>query len=45
MRIQDEYHGAGAKHPSNMLRRIAYVRAWFAKHAPKGEAAPAAKQE
>jgi dipeptidyl aminopeptidase/acylaminoacyl peptidase len=45
VRIQDEYHGAGARHPSNMLRRIAYVRAWFQKHAPKAQAAPAAKQE
>ena len=32
VRIQDEYHGAGARHPSNRIRRMLYTEAWFAKH-------------
>lgn len=32
VRIQDEYHGASARHPSNRLRRMLYVETWFAKH-------------
>jgi dipeptidyl aminopeptidase/acylaminoacyl peptidase len=35
VRIPDEYHGAAARHPSNQLRRILYVREWFKKHDPK----------
>jgi dipeptidyl aminopeptidase/acylaminoacyl peptidase len=38
VRMQDEYHGASARHPSNRLRRILYVRTWFEKH-KKGAAA------
>jgi dipeptidyl aminopeptidase/acylaminoacyl peptidase len=32
VRIQDEYHGAGTRHPSNRMRRMLYTEAWFAKH-------------
>jgi dipeptidyl aminopeptidase/acylaminoacyl peptidase len=32
VRIQDEYHGAGSRHPSNRIRRMLYTEAWFAKH-------------
>lgn len=38
VRIQDEYHGAGTRHPSNRIRRMLYTEAWFKKHkraAPK----------
>jgi len=42
IRIPDEYHGASAKHPSNRLRRILYVREWFEKHRrDREEAVPA----
>ena len=39
VRIQDEYHGAGSRHPSNRLRRMLYVETWFRKHrkAPPAE--------
>jgi len=40
VRMQDEYHGASSRHPSNRLRRILYVRTWFEKH-KKGAAASA----
>jgi hypothetical protein len=29
---QDEYHGAGQRHPSNRIRRMLYTEAWFRKH-------------
>jgi dipeptidyl aminopeptidase/acylaminoacyl peptidase len=32
VRIQDEYHGAGTRHPSNRLRRMLYTETWFRKH-------------
>jgi dipeptidyl aminopeptidase/acylaminoacyl peptidase len=32
VRIQDEYHGAGTRHPSNRIRRMLYTEGWFAKH-------------
>ena len=32
IRVQDEYHGAARRHPSNQLRRILYVRGWFGKY-------------
>ena len=32
VRIQDEFHGAGSRHPSNRLRRMLYVESWFARH-------------
>ena len=32
VRIQDEYHGAGTRHPSNRIRRMLYTETWFAKH-------------
>ncbi len=32
VRIQDEYHGASTRHPSNRLRRMLYVETWFRKH-------------
>jgi dipeptidyl aminopeptidase/acylaminoacyl peptidase len=32
VRIQDEYHGAGQRHPSNRIRRMLYTEGWFAKH-------------
>jgi dipeptidyl aminopeptidase/acylaminoacyl peptidase len=35
VRVQDEYHGASSRHPSNRLRRILYVRTWFEKHKAK----------
>ena len=33
VRIQDEFHGAGRRHPSNRLRRMLYVETWFKNHA------------
>jgi len=35
VRIQDEYHGAARRHPSNYLRRILFVREWFEKYREK----------
>ena len=32
VRIQDEYHGAGTRHPSNRIRRMLYTETWFKKH-------------
>ncbi len=32
VRIQDEYHGAGTRHPSNRMRRMLYTETWFRKH-------------
>ncbi|MBK8095550.1 MAG: S9 family peptidase [Planctomycetes bacterium] len=32
VRVQDEFHGAGSKHPSNRIRRMLYVRTWFDRH-------------
>lgn len=32
VRIQDEYHGAGTRHPSNRIRRMLYTETWFARH-------------
>jgi dipeptidyl aminopeptidase/acylaminoacyl peptidase len=32
VRIQDEYHGAGSRHPSNRIRRMLYTEGWFKKH-------------
>lgn len=40
VRIQDEYHGAGLRHPSNRLRRMAYTEAWFRRHLPADPSAP-----
>jgi dipeptidyl aminopeptidase/acylaminoacyl peptidase len=38
VRMQDEYHGASARHPSNRMRRILYVRTWFEQHKAKAGA-------
>ncbi|MFN0057628.1 MAG: S9 family peptidase [Planctomycetota bacterium] len=38
IRIPDEYHGAGGRHVSNLLRRMLYVQAWFKKYLPKESA-------
>jgi dipeptidyl aminopeptidase/acylaminoacyl peptidase len=35
VRIPGEYHGAAARHPSNQMRRILYVREWFSRHMEK----------
>jgi dipeptidyl aminopeptidase/acylaminoacyl peptidase len=32
VRVPDEYHGAGLRHPSNTMRRILYVEQWFKNH-------------
>ena len=32
VRIQDEYHGAGTRHPSNRIRRMLYTETGFKKH-------------
>lgn len=34
VRIQDEYHGAGQRHPSNRIRRMLYTEGWFRKYRP-----------
>jgi dipeptidyl aminopeptidase/acylaminoacyl peptidase len=39
VRIPDEYHGASAKHVSNRMRRILYVRGWFEKYMRREEPA------
>ncbi len=39
VRIQDEYHGAGSRHPSNRIRRMLYTETWFRKHT-RGDVAP-----
>jgi dipeptidyl aminopeptidase/acylaminoacyl peptidase len=41
VRIQNEYHGVGARHPSNRIRRMLYVHTWFDKHRVRDEAAEA----
>jgi dipeptidyl aminopeptidase/acylaminoacyl peptidase len=41
VRIQDEYHGAAARHVSNQMRRILYVREWFHRHGPQAQASEA----
>lgn len=41
VRVPDEYHGASARHVSNRMRRILYVRGWFEKHRVKDAAADA----
>jgi dipeptidyl aminopeptidase/acylaminoacyl peptidase len=33
VRIQDEFHGATRRHPSNRVRRMLYVESWFKNHA------------
>ncbi|MGH9760511.1 MAG: S9 family peptidase, partial [Blastocatellia bacterium] len=43
VRIHDEYHGIGARHPSNRIAQIVYLREWFERHMKHGAAAePAA---
>jgi len=32
IRIADEYHGIGRRHPSNKIRQILYLRSWFDRH-------------
>lgn len=32
VRVPDEYHGAGLRHPTNTMRRILYVQQWFKNH-------------
>ncbi len=31
IRISDEYHGIGRRHPTNKIRQILYLRGWFKK--------------
>jgi dipeptidyl aminopeptidase/acylaminoacyl peptidase len=38
VRIGDEYHGAGTRHPSNRIRRMLYTETWFRKHKVGGGA-------
>jgi len=35
VRIADEYHGIGFRHPSNRIAQILYLREWFARHMKK----------
>ncbi|MFQ5676624.1 MAG: S9 family peptidase [bacterium] len=37
VRINDEYHGIGRRHPTNKIRQILYLREWFERYM-KGEA-------
>jgi dipeptidyl aminopeptidase/acylaminoacyl peptidase len=32
IRIADEYHGIGSRHPSNKIAQILYLREWFERH-------------
>ena len=36
VRVQDEFHGAGNRHPSNRMRRMLYVQQWFERHKSEG---------
>jgi dipeptidyl aminopeptidase/acylaminoacyl peptidase len=31
IRISDEYHGIGRRHPTNKVRQVLYLRGWFEK--------------
>src|SRR5215468_8155622 len=35
VRIADEYHGIGFRHPSNRIAQIIYLREWFNRHMKK----------
>lgn len=37
VRISDEYHGIGRRHPTNKIRQILYLRGWFEKYMHKEE--------
>ena len=37
VRIVDEYHGIGRRHPTNKIRQILYLREWFTRHMRKGK--------
>jgi len=37
VRISDEYHGIGRRHPTNKIRQILYLRGWFEKFMHRSE--------
>lgn len=36
VRIHDEYHGIGFRHPSNRIAQMVYLREWFLRHMKHG---------